>query len=152
MRKVANTDDFNAQELLLLGELAHYEQTVLSAGNAYQQRIESELRYIQKKRELSAPFLQPEDEIRQKSHSLKVSVCLVFELLRLVGKGRDVNDLTTLSGFASIITGYSKDNILNTSQKGINFSKQHHGRAIQEANEVLQRLDLPFALDIAMMY
>ena len=50
MRKVAATDDFNAKELLLYEALAQYEQAVLSVENAYQQRIESELRYILKKR------------------------------------------------------------------------------------------------------
>ena len=151
MRKVHAITEPNAKELLLWKALAVYEQTVVYADD-YFMKVKSEIGYLQKEKELLALSVPLVDEIRPKTNSLKVSVCLVFELLRLVGKGRDVNDLTSLSVFVSIITGYSKDYILNTVQKGFYFSKQHHGRAIRETNEVLQRLALPFVLDFAKKY
>ena len=70
MRKVANTDDFNAKELLLYEALARYEQTVLSAGYAYRMKIEAELAYIKKQRELGAPALQPPGEGQANSSML----------------------------------------------------------------------------------
>ena len=152
MRRVGVVADLNAQELLLYEARSICEQTILSVANTYLMQIDSALVLINKKRELLVSALPPEDEMRQKSNHLKVSVCLVFELLRLVGKGRDVNDLTTLSWFVSIITGYSRKSILNAMQKGVTFSKRYHGAAIQEVNEVLGRLDLPFALDLARRY
>ena len=62
-RKVASTADIYAKELLLWEALAHYEQTILSVGNAYLTQIKSELIYLQKMRELS----QPNGEHPQKS-------------------------------------------------------------------------------------
>ena len=152
MRKVKELNDFNAQELLLREALAQCEQNVLSVGNAFSTQVESELGLIQKRRELLVTALHPADEIREKSNNLKVSVCLVFELLRLAGKGLDVNDLTTLAQFASLITGFSKITIVNTMQKGFCFSERYHGAAIREANEVLRLLGVPVVLDIGGRY
>ena len=151
MRKVHAITEPNAKELLLWKALAVYEQTVLYADDYFMQ-VKSEIGYLQKEKELLATALPPEDEKQQKTNSLKISVCLVFELLRLVGKGREVNDLTTLSLFTSIVTGYSRNSILNTVQKGFGFSERQHGAAIQEANEVLQRLQIPLGIDVTKRY
>ena len=62
-RKVANTADIYAKELLLWEALTVFEQTILSVGNAYITQIKSELTYLQKTRELS----QPNVEHQQKS-------------------------------------------------------------------------------------
>ena len=147
MRKVNAINDLNAKELLLWKALAVYEQTVLYTDDYFMQ-VKSELGYLQKEKEL----LPAMEEIRQKSNNLKISTCLVFKLLNLLGKGKNVNDLTNMSSLASIITGFSKDNILNTMQKGFYFSKQYHGVTIQEVNEILGRLQMPFAIDILKKY
>ena len=64
-RKVANTADLYAKELLLWEAVTVFEQTILSEGNAYITQIKSELTYLQKIRELS----QPNAEHQQKSES-----------------------------------------------------------------------------------
>ena len=147
MCKVDAFSDLNTKQLLLYEARAIYEQTVLHADD-YLMQIESALTYFRMVNELSPPM----DEVRAKSNNLKIATCLVFELLNLAGKGKNVNDLTTLSWLVSIITGFSKDSILNTAQKGFYFSKQYHGVIIQEVNEVLQRLQMPFAIDITKKY
>jgi len=143
MCKVDTFNDLNTKQLLLYEARAIYEQTVLYADD-YLKQVESALIYFQKVNELSPPM----EEVRPKSNNLKIATCLVFELLNLAGKGKQINDLTTLSWLASIITGFSKDHILNTVQKGFYFSKRHHGIIIQEVNDVLQRLQMPFVIDI----
>ena len=148
MREVKALADLNAKELLLYEARAYYQQNVQSVGNVFLMQVESELLYIQKARELSATA----DEIQLKANNLKISTCLVFELLNLLGKGRNVNDLTTLAWFASIVTGFSRNSIQNTVQKGYGFSKQHHSAGIQEVNRVSERLQLPIFIDISKEY
>ena len=152
MREVNAMSDPNAKELRLCEARACYEQTFLSAGNAYLMQVESAIALAQKERELSGACLPPSDEGHSKSHKLKISVCLVLELLNLLGKGRCVNDLTTLSRLASIITGFSKESILNTVQSGIVFSERHHGADILKVNAILQVLGVPFLIDISKRY
>jgi hypothetical protein len=152
LRKAEVISDFNAKELYLQEARANYQQNILFAGNAYLMQIESAIALVQKERELSVSFSPCQNEAHPKSNKLKISVCLVLELLNLLGKGRSVNDLTTLSRFASIITGFSKDNILNTMQMGIVFSKRHHDTDIKEVNEVLQRLQVPVGLEVGSRY
>jgi hypothetical protein len=152
MRKVSSITDLNARELALCEARANFQQTVLSMGNAYLMQIESAIALIRKERELTVSVSTLTNVNQEKSNNLKIAVCLILEMLKLLGKGRDVNDLTTLSWLASIITGFSKDSILNTAQKGFYFSKQYHGVIIQEVNEVLQRLQMPFVIDIARKY
>ena len=151
MRKVHAITEPNAKELQLWRALAVYEQNVLYADD-YLMKVKSEIGYLQKERELLALSVLSVDEIRPKSNNLKISTCLIFELLRLVGKGRDVNDLTTLAQFASIITGFSKITIVNTMQEGFNFSERYHGAVIREANEVLRLLGVPVALEVGGRY
>ena len=146
MCKVDAVADLNTKELLLWKALTVYEQTVLYTDDYFMQ-VKSEIGYLQKEKEL----LPATDEIQQKSNNLKISTCIVFQMLNLLGKGKNVNDLTNMSLLASIVTGFSKDNILNTVQKGFHFSKQYHGAIIQEVNEVLQRLRMPL-IDIAQKY
>jgi len=146
MCKVDQFNDLYTKQLLLYEARAIYEQTVLYADD-YLKQIESALTYFQKVNELSPPA----DEVRQKSNNLKIATCIIFEMLNFLGKGKNVNDLTNMSLLASIVTGFSKDNILNTVQKGFHFSKQYHGVIIQEVNDVLQRLQMPL-IDIAKKY
>jgi hypothetical protein len=63
-----------------------------------------------------------------------------------------VNDLTALSKFASIITGFSKDHIQNTVQKGIIFSNKHHRIDIKYVNDTLEQMQMPFLIDISKKY
>ena len=147
MRKVDEINDINAKELFLHKARAAYQQKVLYADDFLMQ-IESALSYFQKVRELSPQV----NDYPSNSNNLKISTCLIFELLKLAGRGRNVNDLTAMSKFTSIITGFSKENILNTVQKGFHFSERYHGLAIQEANMVLQRLQVPFQIDISKNY
>ena len=111
MCKVDAIADLNTKELLLYEARAHYQQTVLSIGNAYLMQIDSTIAYIQKVKELSVTFSQPADEIRQKSNNLKIATCLIFGMLNLLGKGRGVNDLTAMAAFASLVTGHSGKSI-----------------------------------------
>ena len=151
MRKVHAITEPNAKELLLWRALAVYEQTVLYAGD-YFMKVKSEIGYLQKEKELLALSVLAVDEVRQKSNNLKVSTCLIFEFLNLLGRGKNVNDLTNMSLLVSIITGFSKDHILNTVQKGYSFSERHHGAAIRDVNGVLQRLGVPIGIDAARKY
>ena len=63
-RKVANTADLYAKELLLWDALTVFEQTILSVGNAYITQIKSELAYLQKTRELSPPNAEPSQKLK----------------------------------------------------------------------------------------
>jgi len=101
MCKVGAVADLNTKELLLWKALAVYEQMVLYADN-YCMQVKSEIGYLQKEKELS-PVM---DEIQQKSNNLKISTCLIFEFLNLLGKGRNVNDLTAMAKLVSLVTGY----------------------------------------------
>jgi len=152
-RKADDTPDLNKKELLLCEALANFQQNYLLAGNFYCMQIESLIALIQKERELSIPLSPPLDEEEEPpSKNLKVSTCLIFEFLNLLGKGRNENDLTTMAKLVSLITGFSHNSILNTVQQGFNFTKRHHGIIIQEVNEVLERLQVPFLLDISKKY
>jgi len=151
MRKADTIADLNAKELYLHEARANYQQTALDAEN-FLKKVESVIIYYQKVKELSVTFTDSPDEVNMNANNLKISTCLIFELLKIVGKGRSANDLTTLATFASLINGFSKENILNITQKGYYFSERHHGAVIKEVNDVLQQLRLPFAIDMKKKY
>jgi hypothetical protein len=152
MRKVADTDDLNAKELLLSEARAICQQTVLCACKGYLMQIESELAHLQKVKELSVPVIPPQAKDDFLQSNLKISTCIVFEMLKLFGMGRSVNDLTTMADLASKITGHSKHSIRKIWQAGFIFSERQHGSDIKEVNAYLQRLGLPIEIDIAKKY
>ena len=148
MRMADEITDPNAKELFLYEAHMNYQQTVLDAEN-FRLKIETAITYFKKVRELTAPEHQQRDEVTMDVKNLKVSTYLLFELFRMAGIGRDKNDLTTLSKFASLINGYSWKNIMNNMQKGITFTEQQHGAMIQEVNAVLKRLEMPYPINIS---
>jgi hypothetical protein len=145
-RKVDNTEDLNAKELLLYEARATCQQTFLFAGNTYLMQIESELTYLQKAKELTAPLSLQSDEGHTKKSNLKISICIILELLNMVGKGKSFNELTKICALIALITGSGKSYVLNTAQKGVTLSGDYHSAMIEEANKVLGELRLPFAL------
>jgi hypothetical protein len=151
LRRADDIADLNAKELYLHEARTNYQQTVLDAEH-FLKKIKSAIALNQKRKELSVPFAPFPNAEQSKSNILKVSTCLIFELLKLVGKGRNFNDLTTLAKFASFITGFSATSILNTMQAGFYFTKTHHCTIIKEVNEVLNQLALPFVIDISQKY
>ena len=143
--------DLNTRELLLWKTLASYEQTVLYADD-FPMQVKSAIYYLQKERELPASLLAPDDEKESTVRNLKFSTCLILELLTLLGKGRGVNDLTSMSKLVSLVTGFSYHSILNNAQQGIYLTERQHGAAIQEVNGVLMRLGVPVRVEVGVRY
>ena len=143
--------DLNTRELLLWKTLSSYEQTVLYADD-FPMQAKSAIFYLQKERELLTPFSLPEEAQEPTWKNLKFSTCLIFELLTLLGKGRGVNDLTSMAKLVSLVTGFSFNNVLNTAQQGFCLTERQHGTAIQEVNGVLVRLGVPVRVEVGRRY
>jgi len=150
-RKVESIEDLNAKKLCLYRALADYQQNVLYV-NDFPMQVQSAIVFYEKINELSAPDSSPQDGIFSKSRNLKVTISIVFELLKMINKGKNVNDSTVLSSLVSLISGFSYDYTLNTVQKGFYLTEKHHGTLINEANDVLVRLGLPIQIDTKKQY
>ena len=150
-RKVDVVADPNAKRLLLYEALADYQQNVLYV-NDFPMQVQSAIAYYGKVKELSNSDSPPQDEVLSKARNLKVIISIVFELLKMVNKGKSVNDKTVLASFVSLLSGFSYHYILNTVQKGFYLSERQHGSMINEANDVLMRLGLPIEIDTTKPY
>jgi len=150
--EVAGMENLNEKRLRLYEARANCQQDFLFTSEIYLRQIDSEIERLEKVNELSAPVSVSQDGIFSKSRNLKVTISIVFEILKMINKGKNVNDSTVLSSFISLISGFSYDYILNTIQKGFYLSEKHHGSMINEANDVLGRLGLPIQIDTNKQY
>ena len=93
----------------------------------------------------------PNVNVAKKSFSHKVKTVAVFELLKLLNKGKAYNDLSKICLLVSILTGQSEKPIYNDSQKGIKFDK-YHKQEIDDINQIFRDLDINIVIDINKTY
>ena len=151
MRNVECIDASNEKELYLLKARADYEQNVFFAENDLRQ-IDAKINFLRQERELLGTSTFPPAEVSTKKNNLKISICIILELLNVAGKGKSFNDLTKISALIALLTGFGKSYVLNTAQKGFTLSDDYHREMIEGTNKVLLDLRLPFVLDAYTSY
>jgi hypothetical protein len=151
MQDMECIDASHDKELFLLKARADYQQNVFFAENDLRQ-IDAKINFIRQERELLGVFPLQSDEFHTKKSNLKISICIILELLNMAGKGKSFNELTKISALIALVTGFSQSYVLNTAQKGFTLSGDYHGDMIEEVNKVLVDLRLPFALNTYTAY
>jgi hypothetical protein len=108
---------------------------------------------IQMKIQLLKDTLEMAEIIEENTEvaNLKVRVVVFSEVLKISQISTANHDLTTISQLISFVTGNSYKSIYTDLQKGINFTK-HHTKHINQANEILIKLNPSITIDIQKRY
>lgn len=133
--------------IFLLEEAKKFKQFV-TYQNDFLKQVEIEIEFTEKKQELLLLISNKDDVFEKNKNNLKVATYFLIELLNLLQKGTSHNDFTALADLIAILIGYSPKNILNIIQKGIHFSKQHHGAVIEQLNKASKRASIPIFIRI----
>ena len=146
LKKQANEiKDLDERELFYTDYFTRYRQA-RHKGNLLQQ-ISDEIDLIKRTKELSTT----DTDNNPNAANLKLRCVLIVEMLNQMQLGKAHNDLTKISKLAALLTGSSYHNIYNQMQKGITFSN-YHQKQIEETNQILTDLNLPFTIDKAKQY
>ena len=87
----------------------------------------------------------------EKSASIKTSSIIIMEMLKLLNKGKSVNDMSTICRLIAFLTGKSYSKIYNEVQKGICLSN-YHSKEIEQANKILSDLNTNISINKDKQY
>ena len=139
-------EDLNERELFYTDYITRYKQA-RNKGNIVQQ-LSDEIELVQKMRTLQEKkaSVEPERNVdTPKSGTNKVKTVLLYELLKLIGKGKSQNDLSKISRLAAYMFSSTESNIYNDAQPGIRLTK-YHQKEIEKLNSLLKDLDIPIEI------
>ncbi|MDR2907131.1 MAG: hypothetical protein LBU91_03980 [Bacteroidales bacterium] len=92
-----------------------------------------------------------EEECDENRIPVKIQAAIITQFLTALNAGKAHNDLTKICKLIAFLTGKSYVHIHNEMQKGIHFSTFHR-KQIQEANTILNNLNLQMAIDCNSVY
>jgi hypothetical protein len=111
---------------------------------------------LQMKIQLLKDTLEMVDETHKEKHKdspcIKVRAVVILLMLNELGIGSKFNDLTKICKFISALTNGGYTSIYTEMQRGINFSKRHHSKQIDEVNKILLELNASISIDIQKRY
>lgn len=103
------------------------------------QQIEDEIHFIESTQLIGNAQQSDMPIATEKEIPTKVRIVVIMEMLKKIGCGKDVNDLSSICRLVALLTGKSYDNIYNETQKGITFTN-YHNEYIEKINHVLSSL------------
>ena len=139
---------------LLLQEKATYlqlpEEERKVIGIQFADNCQIEIEKIKAIQALEVNEEEPETN-DEKSASIKTSSIIIMEMLKLLNKGKSVNDMSTICRLIAFLTGKSYSKIYNEVQKGICLSN-YHSKEIEQANKILSDLNTNISINKDKQY
>lgn len=135
--------DLSKRELFYQEYQTRYKQAK-NQGDILKQ-IEDEINLIERIRTLTVQSVEENPVENDKAVSSKIRAIIIMELLKQLGKGKSVNDLSAICRLISFLTNQSEKKLYNEVQKGIMLSS-YHDSEISQANEILKSLNISISI------